>query len=116
MRDPGSPTESQATSGLFSRSNTIRCVHSELPQEGFPTVITHASETYPHLNQKYEELPPSRLSKKKQKGIKRYVSLRFPGSFKRPSVPLSQPIKTVGTEGLTSVSRVEGDPTVHGEL
>lgn len=85
------------------------------PQSEDPGNDPRVPETYPHHNQ-HPELPPSQLPKKKQKGIKRYVNLKFPESFKRPSVPSARHTENVGAEGLTAVSQVEGDPAVHREL
>ena len=60
--------------------------------------------------------PPSQPPVKKRKGFKRYVNLRLPESFKRPSVPPAQSTESVGAGHLTAVTQVESDPMEHCEL
>ena len=137
---PESPTESQATSGLFSRS-------SETPREE-PQPIANSPSVDPqpepqaptqpqpmpwapsrlrseephndlHLPDMYAHpygSPPSRLPVKKRKGLKRYVNLKLPESLKRPGTPPARPAEGVRAGHPTAVSQVEGDPMGRREL
>ena len=123
---PESPTESQAIPGSPDRWSTLPIRDSEPPQEGPQVVVTkpfegphgdlQGPEMYPHLDQRYKP-PPAQLPGKKRKGIKRYVNLKLPESFKRPPIPPARPSGSVRTEHLAVVSREwECDQTEHREL
>jgi hypothetical protein len=102
---PESPTDSQVTSGLFSRSSTPSTQCTELSQEKSQEVVAkpfegsrteprahlwlrlqkphddlHVAEIYPHLHQRYDP-PPSRLPQETRKGFK-YLQSKFREVFR----------------------------------